>query len=66
RLHKLGITLGDVNKHSFLVGGGHDVVLVDFETAKRDCSPQGLEDEMSTLQSSLKDTSFRGGAEPTL
>lgn len=64
QLHALGITLGDINKHNFLVRDGHDVVLVDFETAKRDCSPAELEDEMSALKSSLEDTSFLGGVEP--
>ncbi|KAJ2899373.1 hypothetical protein MKZ38_003080 [Zalerion maritima] len=64
RLHKLGIKLGDINKHNFLVRDGYDVVLVDFETAKRDCSPLELEDKISTLKSSLKGTSFRGGVEP--
>jgi hypothetical protein len=64
RLHKLGIKLGDINKHNFLVRDGHDVVLVDFETAKRDCGPQELEAEARALKSSLEDTSFRGGVEP--
>jgi predicted Ser/Thr protein kinase len=64
RLHELGIKFGDINKHNFLVRDGHDVVLVDFETAKHDCSPQELEDEMSAFKSSLEDTSFRGGVEP--
>ncbi|KAF4952548.1 hypothetical protein FGADI_6619 [Fusarium gaditjirri] len=64
RLHELGIKLGDINKHNFLMQDRHDVVLVDFETAKQDCSPVELEDEMSTLKSSLEDTSFRGGVEP--
>ncbi|OAA63323.1 Protein kinase-like domain protein [Niveomyces insectorum RCEF 264] len=64
RLHALGIKLGDINKHNFLVREGHDVVLVDFETATRDCSPQELADEMSALKSSLEDASFRGGTEP--
>ena len=36
QLHKLEIKLGDVNKHNFLVRDGHDVVLIDFETAKRE------------------------------
>lgn len=62
RLHELGIKLGDINKHNFLVRDGHaDVVLVDFETAKRNCSPQELEDEMSALKSNLEDMSGRGG-----
>lgn len=59
----LGIGSGDINKYNFLVRDGHDVVLVDFETAKHDCSPQELEDEMHALESSLEDTSFRGRVE---
>ena len=62
RLHKLGIKLGDINKHNFLVREGHDVVLIDFEFAKK-CSPQELEDEMNGLKGSLEDSSFRGGVE---
>ncbi|KAM0561379.1 hypothetical protein ACHAPJ_003259 [Fusarium lateritium] len=61
QLHKLGIKMGDINKFNFLVRDRHDVVLVDFETAKPDCSLAELEDEMSALENSLKDTSFRGG-----
>lgn len=53
RLHELGIKLGDINRQNFLVRAGHDVVLVDFETASRNCSPLELEDEMSALESSL-------------
>ncbi|KAG7135408.1 hypothetical protein HYQ46_008930 [Verticillium longisporum] len=63
RLHQLGIKSGDVNKHNFLVRDGHDVVLVDFETARRNCSSQELEDEMSALENSLEDRSLRGGVE---
>lgn len=37
--------------------------MVDFETAKRDCSPAELEAEMNALKSNLEDTSFRGGVE---
>ncbi|KAF9484899.1 hypothetical protein BDN70DRAFT_871879 [Pholiota conissans] len=62
RLHELGIKHGDINKHNFLVREGHDVVLVDFETAKK-CSPQELEDEMNALEENLNDPSFRGGVE---
>lgn len=61
RLHELGIKLGDINKHNFLVRDGHDVVLVDFETAKLDCPPSELADEMSALQTSLESMSFRDG-----
>jgi len=64
RLHELGIKSADINKHNFLVRDGHDVVLVDFETAKRNCSAQELEKEMSMLKSSLEDTIFRGGVGP--
>ncbi|KAM3506332.1 hypothetical protein MY10362_002443 [Beauveria mimosiformis] len=64
RLHKLGIRHGDINKHNFLVRDGHDVVLVDFEVAKRECSSRELEDEMRALESSLEETSYLGGAEP--
>ena len=62
RLHALGIKLGDINKHNFLVREGHDVVLIDFETARK-CSLQELEGEMNALQESLADPSFRGGVE---
>ncbi|WYZ41167.1 hypothetical protein EsH8_V_000062 [Colletotrichum jinshuiense] len=54
RLHGLGIKLGDINKHNFLVREGYDVVLVDFETAKRDCLPAELQNEMSALKGSLE------------
>ncbi|KAM0302641.1 hypothetical protein HYE67_009746 [Fusarium culmorum] len=63
RLHELGIKLGDINKYNFLVRDGHDVVLVDFETAKQNCSPLELKDEMSALEGSLESKSFRGGVE---
>jgi serine/threonine protein kinase len=63
RLHELGIKLGDISKHNFLVRDGRDVVLVDFETAKRGCSSSELEEEISALKSSLESTSFRGGVE---
>ncbi|KAM0425352.1 hypothetical protein ACHAPT_009408 [Fusarium lateritium] len=53
RLHGLCIKLGDMDKHNCLVQDGHDVVLVDFETAKRNCSLPELEDEMGALESSL-------------
>jgi hypothetical protein len=66
RLHELGIKHGDINKHNFLVRDGHEVVLVDFETATRDCSPMELEVEMSALKNSLEDKSFRGGVEHIL
>ncbi|WQF81206.1 Putative protein kinase-like domain superfamily [Colletotrichum destructivum] len=54
RLHDLGIKLGDVNRHNFLVREGHDVVVIDFETAKRDCLPLELMEEMNELSNSLQ------------
>lgn len=63
KLHRFGIKHGDINKHSFMVRDGCDVVLVDFEFAERDCSPQELKKEMDALQSNLEDLSFRGGME---
>lgn len=65
QLHKLGIRLGDTNKHNFLVRDVHDIVLIDFETATRGCSAEDLQDEMKALMSSLEDTSYRGGREPS-
>ncbi|KAG6848764.1 hypothetical protein H0H93_014289 [Arthromyces matolae] len=60
RLHELGMKHGDTNKHNFLVREGRDVVLIDFEAAKK-CSPQELEDEMNALKGNLEDPGFRGG-----
>ncbi|KAJ3817144.1 hypothetical protein F5880DRAFT_1631918 [Lentinula raphanica] len=60
RLHALGIKLGDTNKFNFLVRKKHDVVIVDFETAKK-CSPGELEYEMNALRECLEESSFRGG-----
>ncbi|KAJ3767462.1 hypothetical protein FB446DRAFT_696315 [Lentinula raphanica] len=60
RLHALGIKLGDTNKFNFLVREGHDVVIVDFETAKK-CSPGELEYEMNALREFLEEPGFRGG-----
>lgn len=64
RLHELGIKSGDINKHNFLVRDGHDVVLVDFEAAKQNCSSEELDGEMSNLKGSLEDPGSLGGAEP--
>ncbi|RCI17391.1 hypothetical protein L249_2670 [Ophiocordyceps polyrhachis-furcata BCC 54312] len=49
RLHELGIKHGDVNKNSFLVRDGHEVVLIDFEATKRDCPAAELEEEIKVL-----------------
>ena len=59
QLHELGMKLGDTFKFNFLVRGGHDVVLIDFETAK-ECSPQDLEDEMNALKESLEEPEYCG------
>ncbi|KAF5000135.1 hypothetical protein FGRMN_1949 [Fusarium graminum] len=61
-LHQLGVKMGDVNKHNFLVRDCNDVVLVDFETAELNSSMLELEEEMNALKSSLEDTSGRGKA----
>ncbi|KAG6205554.1 hypothetical protein E4U35_002499 [Claviceps purpurea] len=61
RLHQLGIKHGDINRHNFLVREGHEVVLVDFETSRRDRPHVELEDEMDALKSSLESTDPRGG-----
>ncbi|KAK4222130.1 kinase-like domain protein [Podospora fimiseda] len=61
RLHKLGIKHGDINRFNFFVRDGHEIVLVDFESAKRDCSPEELQEEMDALKSKLESMDFRGG-----
>ncbi|KAG6103321.1 hypothetical protein E4U31_002909 [Claviceps sp. LM219 group G6] len=61
RLHSLGIKHGDINRHNFLVREGHEVVLVDFQTTRRDCSQVEFEDEMNALKSNLESTDPRGG-----
>ncbi|KAG6175954.1 hypothetical protein E4U36_008354 [Claviceps purpurea] len=61
RLHQLGIKHGDINKHNFLVREGHEVVLIDFEVSRLDCSHVELEDEMSTLIDGLESTDPAGG-----
>ncbi|KAG6259195.1 hypothetical protein E4U24_007294 [Claviceps purpurea] len=61
RLHQLGIKHGDINKHNFLVREGHEVVLIDFEVSKLDCSRLELEDEMNALKNWLESTDPQGG-----
>ncbi|KAG5954421.1 hypothetical protein E4U58_007630 [Claviceps cyperi] len=63
RLHQLGIKHGDINKHNFPDGPVQDgqVVLADFEAARRDFSHVELEDEMNALKDSLESTDARGG-----
>ncbi|KAF5678369.1 kinase-like domain-containing protein [Fusarium heterosporum] len=61
-LHQLGIKMGDINKHNFLVRDRNNVVLVDFETAELKPSALELEEEMNALKTSLEDASGRGKA----
>ncbi|KAI0190833.1 alpha-galactosidase A precursor [Astrocystis sublimbata] len=61
RLHELGIRHGDINKHNFLVRGGEDAVLIDFDVASRLVGVNELEDESRDLMNQLHDTSGRGG-----
>jgi hypothetical protein len=63
QLHAFGMKSGDINKYNFLVRDDCDVVMVDFETVKRNCSSEELAEEMSGLKASLEDTSSRGGVE---
>ncbi|KAK3942998.1 alpha-galactosidase A precursor [Diplogelasinospora grovesii] len=62
KLHQLGISHGDINKHNFLIHtGGKAVTLIDFDRASRTATPKELEDELNDLQHQLEDTSGRGG-----
>lgn len=60
KLHGLAIKHGDVNRHNFLVHQ-ETAVLVDFENSSQTTNTTDLEDELQCLQSTLKDTSDRGG-----
>ncbi|KAG6277512.1 hypothetical protein E4U47_007110 [Claviceps purpurea] len=62
RLHQLGIKHGDINKYNFLVRKGHEVVLIDFEVSRLDCSHDELEEEMNALKDRLESTDPRGGS----
>ncbi|KAG6114073.1 hypothetical protein E4U31_006534 [Claviceps sp. LM219 group G6] len=61
RLHQLGIKHGDINKYNFLVREGHEVVLIDFEVSKLDCSHDELEEEMNALKDRLESMHPAGG-----
>lgn len=59
KLHALGIKLGDTNRHNLLVRencaeGEEEVVLVDFEMARRGCTEEELEEELRGLKESLE------------
>ncbi|KAF6785968.1 alpha-galactosidase A [Colletotrichum sojae] len=61
RLHALGYLHGDCNKYNSLVRPGGEVVLLDFEKARR-CDDRGLlEAEMASLPAQLAETTGRGG-----
>ncbi|RSL54808.1 hypothetical protein CEP54_009685 [Fusarium duplospermum] len=60
RLHQLGIKHGDINKHNFLIHAG-EATLIDFDSAVPKASACELQDELSSLQHHLRDTSGRGG-----
>ncbi|KAH6888138.1 hypothetical protein B0T10DRAFT_489610 [Thelonectria olida] len=49
RLHSLRIKHGDINKHNFLVVGGH-AVIIDFETTRRCSNKEELREEMQHLE----------------
>lgn len=60
RLHQLGITHGDINRHNFLVVGGK-AVLIDFDSARKTADKSALEREMKELEGQLASTSGKGG-----
>ncbi|CAH0044963.1 unnamed protein product [Clonostachys solani] len=60
KLHDLGIKHGDTNKHNFLISG-KEVVLIDFDSAKRTQDTDELSKEMSGLKEQFSDESGRGG-----
>lgn len=60
KLHGLGIHLGDLNRHNFLVQQSR-AYLVDFETARKTDDQQMLDLEFENLESQLCSTSRRGG-----
>ncbi|KAI0883943.1 alpha-galactosidase A precursor [Annulohypoxylon maeteangense] len=60
KLHKLGITHGDTNKHNILIHDGK-ATLIDFDFASRSASDGELEAELHGLPEQLRDMSGRGG-----
>ncbi|KAG6046284.1 hypothetical protein E4U39_001490 [Claviceps sp. Clav50 group G5] len=64
RLHQLGIKHGGIKKQNFIVREGHEVVLIDFDVSKLDCSYVELEDEMNTLKGRLESTDPVGRSFP--
>ncbi|KPM41579.1 hypothetical protein AK830_g4955 [Neonectria ditissima] len=64
-LHALGIKHGDINKNNFLVRDGK-AILIDFEASERCENQSELDAESDLLETSLKDTSYRGGEGPAI
>ncbi|KAF1842333.1 uncharacterized protein K460DRAFT_389002 [Cucurbitaria berberidis CBS 394.84] len=60
KLHKLGIRHGDLNKHNILILDGK-ATLLDFDHSTPCHDPKALDEEFSTLQKELCETSGRGG-----
>ena len=60
KVHQLGIKHGDINKHNFLIHEGN-AMLIDFDNASRVASREVLEEELHSLEASLRDESGLGG-----
>ena len=60
KLHQLGFTHGDVNRHNFLVTED-GVRLLDFEHLQENASPESMRKELESVRAELVDESGRGG-----
>lgn len=60
RLHAVGMTHGDINRHNFLVKPCGGVAMIDFETVRK-VGREECEEEMGRLEAALGDDSGRGG-----
>ena len=65
KLHRLGISHGDLNRHNFLVSSER-AYLVDFETAKKVDDQPTLDQELQELEKQLSSDSTRGGSYPVI
>jgi hypothetical protein len=61
KLHRLGITDGDINKHNFVIRDRR-AILVDFDNSEQCENEKAVEREFCTLEEALRDTSGRGGS----
>ncbi|KAM0283753.1 hypothetical protein ACHAQH_002342 [Verticillium albo-atrum] len=61
RFHALGYIHGDCNKYNFIIRPDDEVVLIDFEKARKCDEEAMLEAEMASLESQLAETTWRGG-----